>query len=932
MADPIFDLGLQGGADPYYQAAPVNPAAVEAPLAPPPISIDPNRGGSISDVPMNAVKDAADIAKGMYQVAALPIARLFEATSGNGGLFRESDITEFGKFTADIIDQYKTTYLDPVLQGRPLDILQYGVEHPIQAAGDWIPALKVAGVGKIAGKAASIAGKSEALAKAGETAKMLYGQLETKAPAIFEAIETARTDQQFFQPLRKELVDTLNNQERAALIESWKAVPAAEQGVMSRVLEGTLAQKLSQQGQAFVDLYKPFVKRLGDRILSDGLVSAAEIEMARWIPATLQKFGGAVNDYDPQTFARMVEAVKKELTAQGIDPAYVPWMSQKQVQSVLNRAPWSISDRLTKAAIANKEAGQVVDQPGFAKARKGTGEGYHDNPLELALARDTESWKYHLFFRKLMDRAIQLGTSADEFTKLPFEKQAGLVPFNLHEFYKEVVGGVVEKIADKETLAATLPEVVYMPRTVARALKNVRSGSSGPAKFIQYANGFAKKYMLGLNPLFPEKNYLNNETMLFVSQWQGPQDIAKTVASHILAMNPEVRKAIPAHLLNEDVAGKLGSGAGMLPTPVGKVIDKLADKNLARAAKYDQLSRAKAIIYYALHLSEKLGHKKLIGEICSAGDAINRIQGVANDSAAVVELSRRVNQVCGDYSQVTMRTGWRKYASDSFMWYSWWEHATRFAFALPARNPYKTSIMNHLAQVAPVWFEDEAAPEYLRQAGAVRIQGKTNPQGLPEYVTASSLSPFGTVPELLQMIHAPFNEYAGDGAGLYSSVNPLFSVLYALIFHKNPQSLRDFSNPDLVKFQGRQYKPEDIAAGKQDIQEVHPVPNPIELVGRQTFSWPVRAAERIYTKATADAEPSQFTAPIAGQAAPKRVSSLGYEPMAADNWGDIALQIFLGFRAMPIDDQAEMMRQMYEPKQQQQMQRSYMRQFGSRQP
>lgn len=932
---PDFDLGLQGG-DPFYsgpQVAPVSPFAVEAPLAPPPISIDPERGAQLSDVPMNAAKDAGDIAKGIYQLATLPTARLAESLSGNGGLVRSTDLPEFAQFVGDAIRQTKEFYLDPILQGRPADLVQNAVEHPLFVGLD----LWDAGAGRLAGGVAKSALKTElgsaARSSAAQVAKTLYGQLEATAPAMIDALQSIRTDRQVLQPLRQDLVNELKA-ERSNLKQLYDAVPAAEQKIMKGVLEGTVEapfSALSPQAQNYVMARRALNDKMGDWLLRDGLVTAEQLELNRWIPTTLKRFGGAVGDYAPDQLSRMVEEVKRELGQRGIDPTYVPWMYEKQVKRILSSPAWEVSDSTARAAAKNL-AGEADSTPGFARKRQSAGEGFHDNDLELALARHTEIGKYHLFFRKLMDRAIELGTNADEFTKLPIDKQLGLTPFNLRQFFRDAVKDIADgaALADKSTLATSLPEVIYLPKTVAKALSSASSRPSGWEKAFRYAAGFTRRYMLGTNPAFPEKQALQNEMMLFTAQWQGPTDIAKSLASHILAHSKDVRKAIPAELLGDEAA-QIGSEVGMLPTRFGAAIDKIADMNFKRAGVYDNLFRTKAAIYYALRLSEKLGFKPLLTEMCSVSDAINRLQGVANNSQVVAELAKRVNTVCGDYSALSMRTGVRQQLRTAFLWYAWYEHIVRFAAQLPSSNPYKTAIMQHLAEAAPMWFNDEDAPEYLREAGALQIQGKTNPQGLREYVMASGMSPFSTLPELIAMVGAPFNDHVSDGAGIFTSVNPIFGVvLMALMGRKNPQTMRDFSNPDLIKFQGRQYKPEDIASGIPNPQEVHPVPNPIELVARQTFAWPTRAAERIYAKAAADAEPSQFTVPIAGQVAPKRVSSRGYEPMAADEWGDIALQLFLGYRALPIDDQAEMMRRIYEPKNQKDLQKAYIRQFGGR--
>lgn len=947
MADPIFGTGVEGG-DPYYtpptpQAAPVY--AVEAPLAPDaPVSIDPNRGAALTDLPMNFAADVKDMAKGLFEMASIPVARIYEAASGNGALIgRPSDPIEFGNFVSGIIDQYKTTYFDPFAQGRPGDILQTAIEHPVQILGDAIPAAQALKVPKMLGAGVSAVAKTEqglaATKAASDLAKRLYSQLETTAPAVGDLISGLKADTEFAQPVRKELMTELQS-ERRTLRPLFEAMPAAERKIIHKVLDGRIIAPqgaLSKEAQAYIAARRALNSKMANWLIGDGLATAEQIELNRWIPAVLQKFGGKVSDYPMDTLKKLVEEVKADLTSRGVDPTYVPWMTEGQVKRSLSTSPWKIPDKLAHIGVKNASKGATVETPGFAKGRKGAQKDtYHDNDLELALARHTDVSKYHIFFRNLIDRAIKLGMTPEDFTKLSIEQQKHLAPFNLRQFFLDTTKHIramsdefsKDLLAERATIVATLPEVTYLPKDVAKVLSGATARASLVERAVKYAAGFSRRYMLGTSPLYPEKQAIQNEVMLFTAQFQGPQDIVKSIASHILASNKEVRASIPAALL-ADEAAIVGAEAGMLPTKVGAAVDKFVDFTFKRAAKYDNLFRTKATIYYALRMSEKLGFKPLLVEMCSVGDAINRLQAIANDPITLEQLAKRVNNLCGDYSTVTMNTGIRQHLRTSLLWYAWYEHIVRYAYALPASNPYKMSIMNHMAQLMPTLYDDNSAPEYLREAGAVRIQGKTNPQGLPEYAMASSMSPFGTLPELFAMVTTPFNEKAGDGAGIFSAINPIFSMAIALIGKKNPQSMRDFSNPDLYKFQGKQYHPEDVAAGK-DAEEVHPVPNAIELLGRQTFSWPTRTAERIYAKATQDAEPSQFTVPMLGQAAPKRVSSQGYAPMAADDWHDIGMQMLLGFRALPIDDQAEAMRQIYEPKQHQQMYRSYIRQFSGR--
>lgn len=784
---------------------------------------------------------------------------------------------------------------------------------------------------------------------------------EAIGPAVAKIDELAQTFALKNQILGN--TEKLYAEAKAELDAALAAVPAAERPGLLAAAEAT-DPRIIEQGYAalsdparhFVETARKYMSQSTAWELQQGRVTANQVFIDRYLPALeamKSMFGYTDEDLlrlmeDPKQLEAAIRAVKERLNAVGVDPIYQGRLSSKQAKGViaepLKIPPFSlrVAGQGARAELDKIKGIQGVKNVGetpkaaweYARTQLKRGAQYSTDSYEVTLARYTQAAQLFSAYDTLLKRIFAMADKPIEVTPELMEAlDKGLaVKFYPRLLFKRVVRDMpgfnpqeLQTLIDK-----TLPEELILPKALAGAFENI--ATQKPSYLGRLYNGFAnfsRRYILGFNVLFPEWQAGQNIVMLALTQFTGPRDAFISFMSYALAADKRLAKAMPPELISDALAGEatmaslprsIGEAKQMLQPvadklkdikaqgvvkgtaaaagAIGQGVEKVVDFTFARTGAYDVATRMVAAGYYAIKLSEK--YPELGGPIrglISNGEAINRIEKVMGSLEHQRMVSKQVLTTLGDYGRLQSQK--RALLRSTFLWWNWYEAIVKFGLSLPQTNPYKVAILKRAADMVPELIQDANLPEGLKKAGAVQVKGE-NDQGVPLFVLKGGLNPFTSISEIAEMIAQPFE--GNESSTVLGGMNPIFPLISSQIFRMNPQTGREFSDPRLVHQDGKQYRPDDILAGR--LIEQRPAPNVIEYTVRTLAPQPTRFAERLFAKATTGGEPSQFTSVLSGEAAPRILYNTGGEPLAAASVGEIFLEYVLGIRAMPIDTAA----------------------------
>lgn len=949
-----------GSPDPVAQ-----PSIYQPPVqgfAPPPTgSMDPNlvpRKIDPISVIGNAFLDVKDMGQGLSVMGSLAGARTLDLFHGQSPL-RASDFTAVGQVAHGILDAYNNNYLQPILKGKPLDIGIHALQYPVSTFLDVNPVARGLKVGSALKALPGAARAFELAGTGGKTVSELTGRLvnaardsEILGPLVGKVDAVVQKTGVGNEILKNQQANITPG--TTALDQAFAKVPVEERPFLQAYAEGTHPEviqngyaNLSPEVQNYLEVARRLMAQSTSNVLGLNRVTPHQVFVDRHLPALSAMrhlFGLSEEDVlalmnDPAQLDKALHMAKARLNAVGADPIYQGRMTAKEASRV-NSAPLHIpaftlrsagaaARATTDEAAGLKGAANVTQTPKlgmeYARTALERAEKYSTDSHAVTRARFIQSTQLYSAYQVMLNRILKAAQKQVELTPELVEQldKGTLTRFKPKAMFQRVLEGTFDQSVIKDMIEKTLPEEVIIPSSLVKAFEAIATQEPAQANklFTGLAN-FARKYILGFNFAFPEQQAAQNFVMLGLTQFTGPRDAVVSLLSYALAMDEKINKLVPAELAGEfmdythlpeivrghaldtiarvDELRKLSTAHKAFHAL--KSIPAAAEKATAftfwRTAVYDRYTRVAAAAYYAIKLSEK--YPEFGGPIramINQGEAINRIEKVLANPQTQEQVAKQVLLTLGDYG--ALQSAKRAVLRSTFLWWNWYEAICKFTWSLPKSNPYKFTLFSRIAQQMPEAFQDSNLPTGLRKAGAVSVLGE-NDQGIPYFALKGGLNPFASITELAEMIAQPVE--GNESSTVLGGMNPIFPFLTAQIFKINPQTGEEFHDPNLVQQGGKQYKYEDLLAGRNIEQK--PSPNPIEYAARTLAPSPVRFAERLYAKATTGGEPSQFTSPIAGNPAARKLYNSGGEPLHAASYGELLLEQLIGIRAMPIDTSA----------------------------
>lgn len=902
------------------------------------------RGTGLLQIPGNAIQNIGDITQGLSVAGTVVGSRMLESfpSVGDDGSFqmgqspvRLEDADEIGKVIDSVFNQYKQNYVDPLLEGRVGDIGKYAAKHPVDFGLDVLslnPLVKGAKVGALADKL----GFAKAAETVGDTGKMIAGKVEQFAMAnedLAPVIERLKAKAEGYNirsqrdaALMEDLKQTLPEMQRL-----YAAVPKEYRPLMRDILEGRHPEvllngygRLPAEVNQFREAVQAFTEKRLAQLRELGIVKDETAFADRFKPMLseyLNTVKGAknvdVNKLPKEQIATLIEEVSQYAKSKGINPVYQMRGSDSQIGKILTD-PLTTPTWMHKL-MKNRATGETTEAFGREIERSlVNNEAVASDALKVSMASDIQTAQayhtYKAFMETVAQKAIPMSKLTEKELKLLAEEK--LAVFDPATFFGEADTFAVN------TLKGVFPEAVAIPREVLQGLNHLTTWKKGSFERLLagFAN-FARRYVLGYNLLFPEKQQLQNWFMLGMTQFNGPRDTMLSLLSYAMANDKNIQKYIPAALMAE----QFGAEATTATTAIGKArkaFEAIPDATFARAQIYDRYTRAAAAIYYGLKVSEtdaELG--KIITGLVDSGEAINRLQKTFSTPEQYAKVAKQIETTLGDYS--ALKSSQRAGVRSVLLWWLWYEHIVKFTASLLDTNPLKMSLMHAITKVYPELYQQDVPEGQLREAGAIMIPGRTNAQGMPLATMSGGFNPFATVGELVEMTGQPFQAKAASS--FLGASNPIFTIA-SFLFGINPQTGTGFRDPNLISLGGRQYRPEDVAMGR--LIEQKPSPDKLEYIMRTFFPAPTRTAERIFEKIQSGGESSQFTAVAALNSAPRRKFGAHGAPLEAQSLFDIITQSIIGQRAFPIDTESARRQKLLEHKRLAQAYRAMMLQHG----
>lgn len=454
------------------------------------------------DIANNALQDSGDIMAGLGTMASAGMARGFETLPFHDPqhpfgqpLFRTNllgtapdlgDVGLAGAMGQGLINQYKQPYVDPILEGRPGDVLKHVLAHPLNTAFDVFPAGKTLGVGRLAGAVSKSEAVTNAMAKtkgianqalangvqkAGQaiTAAQESSNPFTKAAgdianAANESISAAKKAAKQFgdaSKIQKDFADAMIGEDNQFLSEvgsAWRKIPKAQRASVQAYAEGWHPELLAGRGvpdhiKGYLDVAEKYSAMMRERI--SGLVDDTAMGLDKYQPATIKLKGFDTKTWqaltDDERTAHLLET-QRELERMGINPQYSPHVQDFEMRGI-TADPTRIKDKLTDKNTAKQLAlKHEIDQlkaQALELRNKMTGSA-DDSALEAEMA------KIHAAIKaKMQKQAGYLkakNTSGNTAIKSHYDalRTRWLQIGQLHNAYEKVLQAAIDKAQDLE--------------------------------------------------------------------------------------------------------------------------------------------------------------------------------------------------------------------------------------------------------------------------------------------------------------------------------------------------------------------------------------------------------------------------------------------------------------------------------------------------
>lgn len=1009
--------------------------------------------GTAADFVFNAGYDFIDMAKGLGTTANLATARFYEGvpTPQNHGMIKPwirpaEDFNTGVEMGKAIIGNYAHSYVDPILQGRPLDLSKHAMAHPVNTLLDLTAVGGLLRLPKLMGKAAAVEGaaavapvvgedsgvlsqiiqeanaaKDKAVAKVGEIADQVKetGQVEK---AIVETIDqvvpvsktgkmAAEITKDFKNSVLAEDIDLTDNLGKLwGNIKNKDEVQAYAEGWHPNLIEG---KGMPDDVAKYLAHAEEYSKIMRGRI--EKFTNPLDLELDKYQPAAIKLNGFTTADWQGmsrKTQLDILNFTKMQMQQKGITPQYSPHVMKGEANRVL-RSPTTMQQDFTKDP----------SKAHFLKTKQSAGDKAIKSHFDSMRVRWLQISQFQQAYEKIIEHAFDLAKKLDELENAPdaaarqlagevkaameeaatqatppppqvIEAPSQSSPRSVHPIpppapsladqarkaleahLNEPAKSIAEQMADKgytaisgqdlfdtvlgplkgsviseeemaKLVASIAPGDVFLPRdmvaAIRQAMRSNRSSNNPIVRAYDAMNTFAKRYALGGNVTYGPAQGGQAIFMLELVSMNGVRSAVTSILSYGLAANKQMRKAVPLSIAEDVLASTVttqryveNAVEAMFNQPIlnktpqffqkplkGMVsaYDTFVDFNLKVGAVCDSLVRAKAGIQHALLIAQEntpLG--QAVREMFDTTKSLHLVETTFADPVAKMNVAKQVNNALGNFREIS-EMGGMKALGRITPFPAWMAFITQYTLKLPVNHPYKTVLMNNIAQLQSQYVADKNVPSYLK--GAVRIAGR-GPNGQPMVVVKEGMNPLTSLPQLLEAVTTAMT---GQGDSSLVGMTPApFQFIFSLMTRINPMTMKDFQDPNLLKTNsGKLYTVNDARHGniaKRIAEPIRPLPDPGTLAMRSFFPVQARWMEAIMEKAYSNGQRSQMTGVF--NSAPKRDRRTGAKKKSPD-WITMMINNLVNENPIEYDPNAKVLEQRQAIQEQRQAMRDLMR-------
>lgn len=680
-----------------------------------------------------------------------------------------------------------------------------------------------------------------------------------------------------------------------------------------------------------------------EKIIENAIDVAKQIEVLKNAPdAAAQQIAKEVQqaleaEYSLQAQA-LDKALKADATAQDALKQAVEEFNQltKHAEEMTNKAMAIQQAESEAAAKAAQAAADAAKATAKAKAKEAAAKKAEAKVVQEMAEKAQAALDEHL------------GQPAASIAQQMADK--GYASLSGQALVETVLGGLEGSVlsADEITKLASqiMPGEIYLPKemiqAINQAMKSNRKAYNPMVAAYDRANTFAKRYQLGGNLTYGPAQTVQAIGMLEMVSLNGIRSTVTSVLSYGLAFNKKVRAAVPLSIADDVLASTvttqrylqdavdalfnqpvMNKTPGFIQKPLKGMVsayETFIDFNLKAGAVGDSFVRAKAGIHYALMIAQEntpLG--QAVREMFDTTKSVHLVESTFLDPAAKMNVAKQVGNALGNFKEISEMSG-MKVLGRLTPYPAWLAFITKYTLGLPVNHPYKSVLLNNIAQLQEQYVADPDVPKYLK--GAVRIDG-VGPNGLPLVVVKEGMNPLTSMPQLIEAVSSAMS---GQGDESLASLTPApFQLAFMLTTRLNPMTLKDFDDPALIKVGDKQYSQFDVESeniGKGIAQPIRPVPDPLALGMRSFFPVQARWVEAVMEKAYSGGARSQMSSLL--HSAPKRDKRTG-EVKQAPDWITLLINNLVNENPIEFDPDSAAIDEKFNWQTQQQADRALMR-------
>ena len=986
--------------------------------------------GTAGDLVFNAGYDFIDMANGLGTMGNAVTARFLEGvpTPQNHGMIKPwvrpaEDFNTGVEMGKAIIGNYAHSYLDPILQGRPLDIGKHFMAHPLNSILDVNAATQLAGLPKAVSKAVAAksaaktagspapvsttpslmddatgvladilqeanAAKDAAVAKIGAVAEDVRDASAT-GKAVIDAIDqavpvtktgkmAAEITKDYKNSVLAEDIDLTDNLGKLwSNVKNKDEVQAYAEGWHPNLIEG---KGMPDDVAKYLAHAEEYSKIMRGRI--EKFTNPLDLELDKYQPAAIKLNGFTTADWQGmsrKTQLDILNFTKMQMEQKGITPQYSPHVLKGEANRVL-RSPTTMQADFAKDP----------SKAHFLKTKQSAGDKAIKSHFDSMRVRWLQISQFQQAYEKIIEHAFDLAKKLDELENAPdaaskqlagevkaaMEGMADKAKQALDDHLNEPAKSIAEQMADKgytaitgqelfdtvlgplkgsviseeemaKLVASIAPGDVFLPRDMVAAIKQAmrsnRSSNNAIVRAYDAMNTFAKRYALGGNVTYGPAQGAQAIFMLELVSLNGVRSAVTSILSYALAANSKIRKAVPLSIAEDVLASTVttqryveNAVEAMFNQPIlnktpqffqkplkGMVsaYDTFVDFNLKVGAVCDSLVRAKAGIQHALLIAQEntpLG--QAVREMFDTTKSLHLVETTFADPVAKMNVAKEVNNALGNFREIS-EIGGMKALGRITPFPAWLAFITNYTLKLPVNHPYKTVLMNNIAQMQERFVADKDAPSYLKTGAGI---AGTGPNDQPMLVMKEGMNPLTSLPQLVEAVASAMT---GKGDSELISMAPApFQLTFMLVTRINTRTMKEFEDPNLLRTNsGKLYTEDDVEnenIASRIAQSVRPLPDPGTLAMRTFFPVQARWAEAVMEKAYSGGQRSAMTGLF--HSAPKRDRHTG-EIKKAPDWITLLIQNLINNTPIEYDPDAQDAEEQAAQQEQQQAMRDLLR-------